>query len=150
MQRSIPHCFDSSHVASNSGTRASSLPHLIMTSVPQPPSPGAAPGPSSAVYGIHDLRDHDAAASEETPLLMSSASSISSRTYSLYSPNTTTTTGHVEDADPTKVRPPIPPARALAITFSLGLLIFLQGTKKPLTAIGASSPPYEVAHDRSR
>ncbi|KAI8718633.1 MFS domain-containing protein [Fusarium sp. LHS14.1] len=99
-----------------------------MTSVPQPPSPGAAPGPSSAVYGIHDLRDHGVAASEETPLLMSSASSISSRTYSLYSPNTTTTTGHVEDADPTKVRPPIPPARALAITFSLGLLIFLQAS----------------------
>ncbi|KAJ3462786.1 hypothetical protein MRS44_007572 [Fusarium solani] len=98
-----------------------------MTSVPQPPSPGAAPGPSSAAYGAHDLRDHDAAASEETPLLMSSASSISSRTYSLYSPKTTTTAGHVEDADPTQPRPPIRLARALAITCSLGLLIFLQG-----------------------
>ncbi|WAO89384.1 MFS domain-containing protein [Fusarium falciforme] len=99
-----------------------------MTSVPQPPSSGAAPGPSSAAYGVHDLRDHDAAASEETPLLMSSASSISSRTYSLYSPKTTTTAGHVEDADTTQPRPPIRPARALAITCSLGLLIFLQAS----------------------
>ncbi|UPL01690.1 hypothetical protein LCI18_012624 [Fusarium solani-melongenae] len=99
-----------------------------MTSVPQPPSPGAAPGPSSAAYGVHDLGDHDAAASEETPLLMSSASSISSRTYSLYSPKATTTAGHVEDADPTQPRPPIRSARALAITCSLGLLIFLQAS----------------------
>ncbi|RSM03673.1 hypothetical protein CEP52_007231 [Fusarium oligoseptatum] len=100
-----------------------------MTSALPPPSSGAVPGPSSAAYGDHDLHDHDAATSEETPLLISSASSISSRTYSIYSPNTTTTTaGHVEDEDSTQLRPPIRPARALAITCSLGLLIFLQAS----------------------